>query len=262
MTDPVVPPVVIPSLVGLDAELVGHVQNKAWDTSDPLKLAHAAIKASHEAQKFVGLPPERLAKIPTDKADEAGWKALWGKLGAPIDAAGYDLTGVTDPAIADAIRASAAANFLPKDAATAVGAAVVKAIAAKETAAGVEKASKLVTERAALKTSWGTNMDANMVVAKAGAAKLGITPEEVAALEQVAGYAKTMEAFRKVGALSGEDKFITGGGGDGKVMTREQAKARRVELMADSDWAKRYLGGGAAEKRQMADLIAVEVGGA
>ena len=97
-------------------------------------------------------------------------------------------------------------------------------------------------------------------VAKQAAAKLGVTPEQVAALEQTVGYAKVMEMFRDIGTKIGEAKFVSSTGPTGGIMTREQAVAKRAELMGDTNWAKRYLDGGAPEAREMNALLVLIAG--
>lgn len=254
---------------GLDAELVGHVTNRGWDKLDPAKAAVEAAKAHREAEKYLGVPADRLVRLPANLTDPVEMKPVWQRLGAPADAKDYDFTSVKDAAgqpiaapLAEAIRATAFAANVPKDVATQIAATVVKHFdgVTKETNAVAE--AKLTEERAALKTNWATNHDANMVVARDGAAKLGVTPEEVAALEKVVGYSKIMEMFRKVGAASAEHNFInpSNGGNNSPVMTREQAIARKAELTADLEWGKRYMNGGAPEKREMDALVRIIVG--
>lgn len=257
---------------GADTELVGHITNLGLDKKTATEAALSAVKSHREVQKFVGVPAEQLIRVPTDPKDEAGWGKVWQRLGAPVEAKGYEFTGLkhadgTDvaPALLDAVRATAVSNHLPKDAATAVARTFTKIIDDQRAETVAAQTAKLAEERTALKTNWGTNHDAFMAVAKAGAAKLGVSPEEVTALEKTIGYAKTMDMFRKVGALSGEDKFL-GGGGDGGgngggAMTKEQALAKIADLKADPEYAKRYMAGGAAEKREMGALHSIAYGG-
>lgn len=254
---------------GLDAELVGHVTNRGWDKLDPAKAAAEAAKAHREAERLIGVPADRIIRLPQDLTDPAGMKPVWQKLGAPAEAKDYDFSSVKDAAgqpiaapLAEAIRATAFEASVPKDVATKIAATVVKHFDSVTKEANAVAEAKLTEERAALKTNWTTNHDANMVVARDGAVKLGVTPEEVAALEKVVGYAKTMEMFRKVGAASAEHNFInpSNGGNNNAIMTREQAIARKAELTADTEWGKRYMNGGAPEKREMDALVRIIVG--
>lgn len=246
----------------LDAELLGHVQNKGWKAEDPIEVAVAAVRAHREAERHIGVPADQILRLPKDKNDEAGWKSVWDRLGAPAEAKDYDFTAVKsadgtaiDQAFADAIRQTAFELHIPKDAAPAFAQSVVKHLDGVKAASTQETQAKLGEERAALDRSWGKNKDANMFVAKQAAAKLGVDPEAVAALENTVGYAKVMEMFRKVGAQMGEDIFVDGSHtGEPRAMTREQAVARKSELMRDGDFAKRFLDGDAKAVREMTGI--------
>lgn len=251
---------------GADAELIGHIQTKGWHDKPAGEAALAAIQAHREAEKFIGAPADRIIKLPTDANDEAGWKDVWTRLGAPADAKDYDLSAVKvgdqplDQGFQDFIRAQATALHLPKEAAATLAAAFVKYTGDAETAGAAERTAKIAEERKLLEANWGQNMDGNKFVARKGAEALGLDATAVDALENVVGYAKVMEALRKVGELSGEAKFINGGqgpNGNGGIMTREQAVARKAELMADTAWAKRYTDGGSAENRELQALLAI-----
>jgi hypothetical protein len=251
---------------GADAELIGHIQTKGWHDLTPDKAALAAIQAHREAEKFVGVPADRIIKLPATPEDPA-WADVYGRLGAPKTAAEYDFSSVkvndepADPALVEFFRTQAAALHLPKDAAPALLDAYLKHQNGIGAAAAAEKTAKLAEEHKVLDANWGANAEANKFLARKGAEKLGLDATAVDALEGVVGYAKTMEALRKVGEISGEAKFIGGNGmtQDG-IMTREQAVARKAELMADGAWTKRYMDGGSAEAREMTALLTLIVG--
>lgn len=262
--DPAAPPTTEkPWYDGADAALVGHIQTKGWHDKPAGEAALAAIRAHQEAEKFIGAPADRLVKLPTDPNDAEGWKAVWTKLGAPAEAKDYDFTGLkfaddkpVEPAFVDWLRAKSHELNLPKDAATRLGTEFVKYLDASSTTAATEKQAALVEEHTKLDKEWGPNKEANLFVAKQGAAKLGLTPEQVTALEGVVGYAGIMEALRKVGDLAGEGRFISSAAGPGNgIMTREQAVARKDELMRDEGWTKRYLEGGVSENKELTALI-------
>jgi hypothetical protein len=252
---------------GVDAETLGTWQNKGWDITDPAKLATAATKAYGEATRFIGAPPDKIARIP-EANDEAGYRALWTRLGAPDKAEGYDFSAIKfadgtalDEGFVTNMRDAALKHGLTKDAASAVVATFVKQLEGAEASETAEKAAALETAKAKLAANWGANAEANLFVAKQAAKALGVTAEEVAALEAVVGYDRVMEMFRTVGTKIGEDKFVAGErpAGNG-VMTREQATARKAELMKDTVWRDRYMNGGSAESREMTALNTLIVG--
>lgn len=244
-----------------DAETVGYWQNKAWKADDPVTIALEATKAAREAQKFVGAPPDQLIRLPKDAGDEAGWNAVWNRLGKPKDAKEYDLSAVKfadgtaiDDGFADMIRQTAFSQHLPKDAATAFAQSVVKFMEGADAAEIAETTAKLNAEKAELAKNWGPNADLNKLTAMQGAKRLGVTPEAVAALEKTIGYAQTMEMFRKVGAGTSEDTFVEGKGTT--PTTVASAQARLAELQSDKAWVDRLFKGDAAARREHDNLIA------
>lgn len=242
---------------GVDPETIGHWDNKGWKKDDAKEIALAATKQAREAEKHFGVPADQLLKMPKADAKPEDIKAFWGKLGAPNDAKDYDfstvkLKGEALPESLDAaMRAAMAQGFVPKDKATGIAASIAKALESAQTADDTVAAGKLAEEKTKLASDWKGNYDFNHLKAMEGARRLGITPEAVKALEGQIGYAAVMEAMRKIGSATSEDTFIERGTSGGVIHTREGAVARKSELMADQDWAGRYLKGGLVEKQEM-----------
>lgn len=242
-----------------DAETLGYWQNKAWKSDDPVNIALEATKAAREAQKFVGAPPERLIRLPADAKDEAGWKDVWSRLGAPKEAKEYDFSAVKradgtpiDESLAETIRQAAFTSHTPKETAAAIAASLVKHLDGQKASQDAETASKVAAEKAALAKSWGVNEAENRLTATQGAKRLGVTPEQVQALENTIGYAGVMEMFRKIGAGTSEDTFVDGNNAAPK--TAGSAQARLTELMADQAWGKRLLAGDVSARREYESL--------
>jgi hypothetical protein len=257
---------------GLDAETTGWIQNRGYDKKTPVEAALDAIKGHREAEKFNGAPASQLLRLPKDAGDEAGWNAVYTKLGAPSEAKAYDepLNGVKfadgtslEQADKDAIKAFAFKNHLSPGAAADIAKSLVGMVDANESGTNANAEQVAAIEAKKLNDSWGGNREVNTVIAKNAAARLG--PEFLAAaqaLEGQAGFADTMRLFHMIGQLMGEDKFLRdANGGHQGGFTKEQALARKAELMADPDWVKRYNAGGAAEKREFANIIALTLGG-
>src|ERR1700721_4362885 len=70
----------------VDAEVLGHMQNHGWHDKSPEEVALAAVKSHREAQKVIGVPPDRVLKIPVDAGDKAGWDKIHQRLGVPKEA--------------------------------------------------------------------------------------------------------------------------------------------------------------------------------
>ena len=261
------PPAAAPAWhAGVDAETLGHWQNSGWDLSSPVAVATAATKAAREAAQFAGAPPSELIRMPK-AGDEAGAKAMWARLGTPPDPTGYDLSPVKfadgsdlDEGFVSAFRAAAHKFNVPKDQATGLAQEIVRFMEGAESKENAAAVAAGVAEDTALRTNWSKNYDVNMHVAKAAALKLGWTEEQIAGMQKVVGYAKTMETFRQLGMAQGEGRFLEGGVGSGGVYTKEQAVAKRKDLMSDQAWTKRYLDGGLAERNEMTQLNTIIVG--
>lgn len=246
---------------GIDAEILGHWQNKGWKVDDPKEIALNATRQAREAEKHFGVPADQLLKMPKADAKPEDLKAFWGRLGA-ADAKDYDFSTVKfngeplQDALVSTMRDAMAQAYVPKDRAPAIVAAVVKYLENTDKAAADIATAKLVEEKAKLDKNWGVNKDFNHLKAMEGARRLGITPEAVKALEGQIGYAAVMEAMRKIGAGTSEDTFVERGTtGTGTPTTREGAQARLNELMADPAWGKRLTAGDAAATNEWRALL-------
>src|SRR5579859_7373911 len=148
-----------------DAELIGHLQNNGWD-KDPVEAAIAAAKSQREAQKKLGVPPSELLRMVKPDSPEADVKAFWNKLGAPADPKEYDFTGIKyadgeaiEPEFADALLASFAKRFVPKETALEIAKDVVKFADGDQQQQAAAKTAKVEAEKATLKAEWKQNFD-------------------------------------------------------------------------------------------------------
>ncbi len=253
---------------GMDQETIGHITTKGWDKKSAAEAAYEAVKAYRSAEHFIGAPPTELIRVPKDPADELGWKNVWERLGTPKDAKEYDFGAVKfsdgtdlDEGFVNLMRENALKNHIPKDAAVALTSEFAKFLDSVEQRDLADRSAKLAEQKAALEKNWGPNKEANLFVAKRAAAALELDPETVASLENVIGYDKIMEMFRKIGSKIGEDKFVTNSERSGSgVMTREEAMANKSSLMNDKVWVASYLKGDAEKIRQMTALNTIIVG--
>jgi hypothetical protein len=257
---PAAPPPPAAWHTGVDAEILGHWQNKNYDLSDPGKVAIAATQAAIKAQQFVGLPPDQLLRLPKDAADEAGWKTVHQRLGTPAESKDYDFSAIKfadgtnlEAGFSDAMRGALHKANVSKDAAPEILKAVIKYMDEADASEKTVATSKLAEQKAALKQSWGPKHDENLLAAKQGARRLGVDPDTVAALEGVVGYDKIMEMFRKIGHGTSEDTFH-----DGRTAapaTQQSAQARVKELEKDDAFQKRLFSGDAAAAREFHALM-------
>lgn len=238
-------------------------EEKKYDISNPNTVAIEATKAAISLERMLGASKDRLLTIPKDASDESGWKTIYSRLGVPAEAKDYDLSSIKatdgkdlDPAFADVMKAALHRGNVGKDKAPEVVKALVKHFTDRETARQTETTAQRQAERAQLLKDWGNNAEFNRLTAMQGAKRLGVTEEDVARFENILGYNKTMELFRKVGAGTTEDTFVESKQG-GPVTTAGTAAARKTELMADTAWVERFLKGGTAERNEMSALNAL-----
>lgn len=236
---------------GADAEIVGRLQTRGWDKLEPAKAALEAAKAHLAAEKYIGIPPEQLLRLPKDAADAEGWKAVYSKLGVPADAAAYEFEGLkfadgadVDDAFKTFVRDNAHRLNIPKDAAKALAGEFVKYLDTADKRETEQSQAALAAEHQKLDTDWGKNKDANLFVAKAAAEKLGIKPEAVKALEAQIGYAAVMNMFHSIGTRMGEASFIVNANPNAPgVLSQSQAVAKLAELKRDKLWGAKVLAG-------------------
>src|ERR1700675_2486732 len=250
-----------PWFTGSDAETVGYLQNRGWDKLPAKDAALQAVKSYREAEKHIGAPPDQILRMPKDATEKKGWAKIYARLGVPDKPEGYDFKDVkfTDgaelnPDYQTAFRTLAQENHLSKDQALAVARSVTKLMETAEATDTAAYNQKLEVEKGTLRTNWGSNAAAYKVIAENAATKLGVTAEEIQALEKSVGYARVMDMFRNIGQRIGEDKFVGNGGGGGNMLSREQAIAQLSSLENDQVWMDRFLKGDAAAIQQFDNL--------
>lgn len=269
--DPAPAPAGNPWYHGADEAVVGFIQSKGWHDKPANEAAIAAVTSYREAQQYIGVPPDRVIKLPENLTDPDGMKPVWGRLGVPEKPEGYDFSSIVDadtkqPLLDEQettwLRGVAHKLNIPAGAATQLAQELLAHNVEIEGTEAAANTAALAEEHKVLDTSWGANKEANTFLAKRGAEKLGLDATAVDALEKVQGYAKTMEALRRVGELAGEARFVNSSNpafNDG-IMTREQAQDRKSTLMKDEAWVNRYNSGDAAAAKEMLALNTIIVG--
>ena len=240
---------------GVTPEVKGFWQLKGLPLDDPKAFGTKLTELYQQAEKFIGVPPDQIVRMPKPDARPEDIRAYYERIGAPKEAKDYDLSPIKDQAIADSLRATLHNSGVPKDAAAAVAKSVATALESQASQQSTEAATRIAEQKAKLAQSWGQNFEYNKLKAMDGARRLGMSPETVAAMENLIGYDGIMETLRKIGVGTSEATFIDRGvGTNGQVTTREGAIARKDELMKDKAWVDRYLKGSVAEVREMTGL--------
>ena len=242
---------------------------KAPVAVDPKTVAIEATRAYLSAESLIGGDPNLMIRLPKSPT-EPGWDKVWSKLGAPEKPEAYDFAAVKGadgkpiaPALADAIRKVAFDNHIPTTAATAFADTVVKQQEAAATAVALERNTKLLAQKEALKLSWGADKyEAKLFNAKAAAAALKVTVAQIDAAQEMIGYDGVMQMFLSISEKIGEARFTDGnpGGNTPNLMTKEQATAELAKLVKDKAWGARVLSGDVEANKQKAALAAIIAG--
>lgn len=256
---PVPPPA--PWHQGVDAEMIGHWQNKGWKLEDSKEIAIAATKQARELERHFGVPADQLLKMPKADAKPEDIAAFRQRLGMPKDAKDYDFSTIKGvageamaPTLMENLRAAAHNGGLSKDAATAIAAAVQKSLDDAKLADAAVTANKIAEAKDRLAKNWGTEKDFNLLKAMEGARRLG--KPFVEALERAGvDYDAIMDGCRRIGVSTSEDTFVErGAGSGGNPVTREGATARLAEKMNDAAWGKRLTSGDVEAVREWRSL--------
>lgn len=181
-------------------------------------------------------------KLPIPKAadDKAGWDRVYNALGRPDTPEGYALKPL------DGVEPTVLNEFAAKAHELGLSAKQAQEIQkwhdskAVEMAGGqaAETTERIDQEIAQVQKDWGQNFNTNAEMARRGAEALGLDKDAIDAMEESPkiGHKKLMEMLFKVGQATGEAKphgFGSGGGGGFGAMTKEQAQARRDEIIGN-----------------------------
>lgn len=250
---------------GFDEIDRGYLKNRGLEGKPANEIIKNLADAHREAQRAIGGDEKSIIRLPKDANDPA-WASIRQRLGAAPDAAGYKFEGIkradgtdVDAKFLDVMRAAAHASGVSVQQASDIARAIVKHNDDAAAEAAAIKQDKLAQESAKLKENWGANYNVNKLAADNAARALGVTEEQVKTLAEGLGGAAVMELFRQISLRIGEDSFEKPGGGAPKIMTKDQAIARKAELMKDVEWKKRLDSGDIRAKNELDDLLRVIV---
>lgn len=239
-----------------DPDLRGFAELKGWDTPDKALISYRNL------EKFQGLPPERLAKIP-DAADTAGWGEFNKRFGwAPPEKAedyGFKAPDGMDGSLLGPLAERMHKLGLPADKAKGVvdGYYEVLGEALKAEEASITAAND--REVVELKSEWGAEFDKLDQQAQRASAEFfkrsGLTDEHQSLMRDAMGPKAFSKLWAEIGATMGEATFVTGDKGPAMgSMTPEAAQARLNQLGQDTAWFKRFEAGGVPERQEFQKL--------
>lgn len=235
---------------GLSEELRGVAQARGWKTADD------AVRAFNQLNDFLGAEKAgRGLVVPADEKDEAGWKALYDRLGRPESAEGYGL--------ADALAGKEVdTGFLGSmgqamyDAGLSKGQAQKMALAYQGQYEAALQAADQRHEAEAAEVA-RTFAKGTLENARRAWRASGLSDDQAKAIEMALGVKTAVELFAKIGGKLAEDRPPEGASGPGQLglpTTPAAAQARMDELLADPSFVARYQKGEANAMRIMEEL--------
>jgi len=231
-------------LGGLSEDLKGYVGNKGWKSPADL------VESYRGAEKLLGVPKDRVLKLPEKFYDEKGkltseGRAIRESLGAPKEAKDYNLVAPkegADPKLLDHFRGVFHELGLPKADAEKITSSWNDYIASQTTSAKEAASATIKNQQQALAKDWGAAYEQNLTIAKEAIRTMGVKAEEVTALESILGHDRAAKLFHQLGKQVGEAPYI-GGQRPDALLEPVNAKAQIKELISDKDFANRLQSG-------------------
>ncbi len=240
-------------LNSLNPDLKGYVENKGF------KEPATVVESYRNLEKLIGVPQERLLKLP-EKEDDPAWGEIFNRLGRPTKAEEYaikapdgsenELTKWAKGAFHElGITAKQAEKLVNK----------WNELQGTQTAAKEEaKVAESVAQEAALKKKWGAAYDHNLKVAKLAAIEFGLDAKAVDKLQDAIGYDGALSLLHTIGARVGEGHFVTGDtrghGFANAPLSPDAAKNKITSLKQDTAFVQKYNAGDAAAREEMTRL--------
>jgi len=240
-------------LDGLSEDLRGYAELKGF------KDSASVLTSYRNLEKMQGVPADKILKLP-DENDKEAVNAFLERLGRPKTAEEYKIAipdGQNDklakamaPLFFDAGLSQKQVEKLVTGWNT-MQEAEAKAIAAQQ-------AEFIAAQEAALKNEWGGRYNENLELAKRAMTALGITGEQISAIERSTDFKTTMNLFLNIAGKLSEDSFKGGSAGGSGALTPAAAKAKLAQLQNDKEWVTKFNNkdSGAVEEFRRLQLIA------
>lgn len=240
-----------------DQDLRGFVQTRGW--KDP----GSVVDSYRNLEKLVGVPQDRLLKLPNDD-DAEGWKGVWSKLGRPENPDGYQLP-VPEGMPGDFAK-EASAKFhelgIPAKQAQELAKWWNEKNSSVMQSYEAERAQKAELDMQQLRQEWGQTYDAEVEKGRRAVRQFGIDQESLQKIEDAIGTASLLKMFSKIGNGLAEASFEGGeNASQGFGTSKDAAIARINALKSDQNWTAKYLAGDVQAKSEMTRLMQLAYGG-
>ena len=169
--------------VGLDTDSMALVNDRQW------KGVPDVLTSYRNLEKLIGVPPDRILKLPGDKDPAESWNGIYDRLGRPKAATDYKIP------LPEGDTGEFAKTIAPIFHEAGLSQAQVSKIAERHNALMGEQikksteATKAAQEReiVELRSEWGPDYDRNNDTVDRAAAAFGMTKEHATALKQAMG---------------------------------------------------------------------------
>lgn len=252
VTDGASAPAAVPTWDGFNDD------NKGYLTSKGYKDVNEVVNSYRNLEKAIGVPKERLLKLP-EKADDPAWNDIYGRLGRPEKPEEYklELPKDADTGMVDWFKKTAHELGLTRKQAETFFKSYNDMAGGK--LAEMQNAA-IQTEQQAeanLRKEWGKAYDQNLTVVAEAAGKLGIDDAMVGKLKGALG----IEGLNKfvyglAQKIGGEAEYVGSDGGTKgfRALTPQEAQYKLKQLHGDSDFLRRYAAGETAAVEQFKQL--------
>ena len=225
---------------GLDTDSMALVNDRQW------KGVPDVLTSYRNLEKLIGVPPERILKLPGDKDPAESWGSVYDRLGRPKAATDYKIP------LPEGDSGEFAKSIAPIFHEAGLSQAQVQKIAERHNALMGEQIKKATEATKAaqekeiveLKSEWGHDYEKNNDTVDRAAAAFGMTKEHATALKQAMGPKAAMKFLYAIGSkIAVEGQFVSGekgGGGGFESMTPEIAQAKITANVKDRSFMERF----------------------
>jgi hypothetical protein len=234
-----------------DADLREFAVNKGYNKAAVHEVAPTILQQYRNLEKLVGAEKAgNTVVLPnwdsTEPAALAAQNEYFDRIGRPKEAKEYDLAAPQGAKLNEKIENWSRDTFHKAGLSTRQATAISKAYQELEAAQATEQQQadlvRFSNEDKSLKTEWGAAYNDKIAKASAVAKNLGLKPENIDALQSVAGYGEVMKMFANLADKVGEHHHVNPEQNSGtSVMTPSEAKAELGRLSRDKDWMAAFM---------------------
>ncbi len=215
----------------------------------------AVLQSHKDLESLRGVPESQLLKL-VDTEDREAWHGqggIWSRLGRPDNADQYDLPKIEQTKdvfdISKPFREAAFEAGVSTDAVKMIFDRVFGDMQEFQTAYNTETQRSMVEGHDVLKREWAGDYDANMSIAKKGAAAMGFDVESdeglntLAVIEREIGTREFLHHMHQIGQRLGSHDAGEHGSAQTSAtfMSPDMAKAELDRLQADPEFTELYL---------------------